>query len=219
MKKLSLILLVLSFCCVAGAAQTRGSQSVKDRIKEKREVKKAVKEANNDKASSDSRKREKELIKEGWKPALGMPAIAKQLDDMNDVIYSYTGDYIFGQNTATSNTYSGAKQMAENNARLEIARSIESNLGAIVKQDQYGMEDGRSTTKAVTAITDVVKGKLGKVKPTLELYRETPEGYQVWILLAYPQEEIDRLIREAELSKYQEENKNIRNQVDSLMEL
>lgn len=146
------------------------------------------------KRSTKTAKQEaKQLKKEGWKTAPGTIPMEKQLDKSYAIQQQYNGDfesaYLMGQAISIGRTYDAARMQAMELAKLELASLIESTITIdtenAITNKQLAVEEVLSIVEMVQKSKSQVLQRLGKVIVVLELYRDTNQGKEVLVRIAY----------------------------------
>ena len=146
------------------------------------------------KRSTKTAKQEaKQLKKEGWRTAPGTIPMEKQLDKSYAIQQQYNGDfesaYLMGQAISIGRTYDAARMQAMELAKLELASLIESTITIdtenAITNKQLAAEEALSIVEMVQKSKSQVLKRLGKVIVVLELYRDTNQGKEVLVRIAY----------------------------------
>lgn len=188
MKKLfSILCIALSFACTAFAQNSEG-------IKERKQLaRESVKELNS-RAVKLARKEAKALQKEGWTVSPGQLPIDKQLDKLYKLYYEYDADgmpsYIVGESRSTSNLYDAAKMQALNNAKVELAGMIETEVTALtestVSNNMLSREDATFINNAVRTSKTLIVQNLGRTLVVLDCQRPVGSNQtEVCVRVAY----------------------------------
>ena len=135
----------------------------------------------------------KQLKKEGWKTAPGTIPMEKQLDKSYAIQQQYNGvfesAYLMGQAISIGRTYDAARMQAMELAKLELASLIESTITIdtenAITNKQLAAEEALSIVEMVQKSKSQVLQRLGKVIVVLELYRDTNQGKEVLVRIAY----------------------------------
>ena len=105
----------------------------------------------------------------------------------------YNGDfesaYLMGQAISIGRTYDAARMQAMELAKLELAGLIESTISIdtenAITNKQLAAEEALSIVEMVQKSKSQVLQRLGKVIVVLELYRDTNQGKEVLVRIAY----------------------------------
>ena len=170
------ILMLLSFAAaLLAGVSTLSAQSKSDKQLEKE----ATKEA-------------KQKIKEGWEVMPSSPSMKDQIFKRKK-LESQTlenGDekYVFGAETGTSTTRSGAKLLARQLALVLIAQALE---GAVAGEVEGALSAGeeQSVDKVKMGFAGRFAKKLSNVISCVEMYRSNGSKIECSVALAYNKEE------------------------------
>lgn len=188
MKRLiSILCAVLCLACLS-YGQNSGN-SIKER---KLLAKESIKQLNA-RATKTARKEAKALTKAGWTISPGQLPLEKQLDKLYKLYYEYDSDgmpsYIVGESRAVSNVYDAAKMQALNNAAVEIAGMIESEITALtestVSNNMLSAEEAEFINSALRTSKSLVVQSLGRRLIVLECHRPSGESTEVCLRVAY----------------------------------
>ena len=144
------------------------------------------------KASKSARKQAKTLTKEGWKPTGSSKSIEAQLDrawQYREPNENGELEYIVEEGTAIGNTLSAAQAAARYQARLALAKSLESEMGALIEGNLNNSELSDDEVNTLNEMREVnssfIQQKLKKSLVISEWYRKMPNGkYQVEVSMA-----------------------------------
>ncbi len=146
----------------------------------------------NKKVDSDSRKEAKKLVKDGWQVMPGKLPIEKQIQATKYAELDKTPDgqkrFFVGTHKSVGGNYTAARQIADDRARVELARSIHAEVAQKIEQQvsntDYGQGDIKVIDEFVSANKSVISAQLQGVVPTLEIYRPGKDGqYEVMVAL------------------------------------
>ncbi len=135
-------------------------------------------------ADRESRKEAKQLKKEGWKVMPGKLPLDKQIQATKyaELDRSDKGEklYFVGTHQAVGGNYTAATQIANDRARLELARSVCAEVGQKIEQQMantdFGQGDIKIIDEFVSANKSIVSARLHGATPTLEIYRIGENG-------------------------------------------
>ena len=224
MKKIifsTLLILGLS----AGFANVSFAQDKKDVYKERRDMNKTMRKMQNEKASKDARNEAKRLTKEGWKAAPGTLPLEKQLDRQFLLQQELASDgapaYLFGSATSFGPTFDSAKLQASTLARQDLASQIETSVGALITTNagntELGPEKATALMETVSRGKQLINSKLGRTIPVLEIYRETPKGREVRIMIAYDSEKAFSLVKNELQKEMEAHGDSLATELDKLL--
>lgn len=202
------------------------ADSVKDQIKERKELAKATKEELNAKASKAARKEAKQLAKDGWKVAPGALPIEKQLDRSYEMQFQYDYDgfpkWIIAEAMSTGGNYDAAKMQALALAKQNLAGLIQSEIGALIENSvdnkQMDQSDATSITQTVSASKEKIMQSLGRVITIMEVYRVVNgRGREVLVRIAYSQEAAKSAAKKAIQEDLESQNNALHEELDELL--
>jgi len=220
MKKIFTILAAALVMCSLATAQT-----TKETIKARKAEARYSKTELNQKVSKYAQKEAKKLAKEGWVVAPGNLPLEKQLDKSYMMQYEYEESglpkYIFGQATTVGSTYDAAKMQATNNAKIELAGYIESEITALTEStlgnSQISPDQAASINEAVQASKSLIANKLGRVIPVTECYRKpNKNAVEVQVRIAYNTKLAMDAAKEIVKAKLEEKGKDLHEQLDKM---
>lgn len=167
---------------------TSSEQTKKTRKERNAEFRKEI----DTKASKSARNRAKELIRAGWKPIGSGKPIEAQLDrawQYEELNENDEREYIVEKGTAIANTLDAAQASAKHQARLAIAKSLETKLAGMTESEinnkALSDEDVSTNSNMDGVNIELVNQKLRKAIVISEWYRKTENGkYQVEVSLA-----------------------------------
>ena len=136
------------------------------------------------KTSKDIRKEAKKLENDGWQIMPGKLPLEKQLEQSqiaqlreNDEGESF---FIVGSASVVGGNYTIAKQMADNNAKLEICRSLSDMVATKLTQELSNMDLGNNQAEALLEVASAAKSVSSmQIKGTeylLEIFRDLGKG-------------------------------------------
>lgn len=220
MKKLFAMLAVALVMCPLSSAQM-----TKETIKSRKAEFNLAKSELNKKASKGAVKEAKKLTKEGWIVAPGNLPLEKQLDKAYLMQYEYEENglpkYIFGQATTVGTTYDAAKMQATNNAKIELAGYIETEVTALTEStlgnSQISPDQAASINEAVQASKSLIANKIGRVIPVTECYRKlNKNAVEVQVRIGYNTKLAMEAAKEIVKAKLEEKGKDLHEQLDKM---
>ncbi len=129
----------------------------------------------------DAKNMAKQKEKEGWKVFSGALPIVRQLEESYKLQrMKQDGEqmYIVRTGTAVGQNFSVAKLQAIENAKIEIASSLESDyVGEMINElgnNEYSIEDAASVSEFSSATSNNIAKQLGRVTTVTEFYKELP---------------------------------------------
>lgn len=220
MKKIFTILASSLLVCSLATAQ--GTQeTIKARKAESRQSRAELNQKVSKYAKTDARK----LAKQGWTVAPGGLPLEKQLDKSYTMQYEYEESglpkFIFGQASSVGSTYDAAKMMATNNAKLELAGYIESEVTALTEStlgnSQLSVEQAASINEAIMSSKSIIANKLGRVLPVVECYRQVnKQSVEVQVRVAYNTKLALEAAKEVVKEKLEEKGLDLHGQIDKM---
>lgn len=222
MKKIITILTAtLVMCSLASAQQNQ------DVIKAHKAEARQSKSELNQNVSKYAKKEAKKLTQAGWVVAPGILPIEKQLDKSYMMRYEYdeTGlqKYVFGQGTSVGSSYDAAKMQATNNAKIELAGNIETQVTALTEStlgnSQISPDQAASINEAVQSSKSLIANKLGRIIPVVECYRQlNKNSVEVQVHIAYNTKMAMEAAKEIVKKKLEEKGKDLHEQLDKMWE-
>lgn len=218
-------------CIIASALLLLGSaaanaDSVKDQLKERKELAKASKKELNQKATKAARKEAKKLNKEGWKVAPGALPIEKQLDKSYLMQYQYDNlgfpQYIMAEAMSTGGNYDAAKMQALELAKQNLAGQIQTEVTALIENtvanEQMDQSQAASITRSVMAAKNLISQNIGRVVPVVEVYRVVNgNDREVLIRIAYSQDMAKAAVKKAVKEELENRGDSLHNKLEKLL--
>lgn len=169
----------------------------------------------------DAQKKAKEMEKDHWKVFSGALPIVRQYEEAYKLQrMKENGEkmYIVRTGAAVGQNFSVAKAQAIENAKLEIAKSLESKytgeseLG--MGNQEISIEDASSiSTYSQSAINTVAK-QLGRVNVVVETYKELPnKSVRVEVTVSYSAAQANLIAKKAAQKNLQEKTQELRDRV------
>jgi len=220
MKKILTILAAVLVMCSPAAAQT-----AKEVIKDKKVEARYSKNELNKKVSNIAKKEARKLKRAGWTVAPGVLPLEKQLDRSYLMQYEYEQSglpkYIFGQASSVGSSYDAAKMQATNNAKLELAGYVESEVTALTESTlantQLTPREAESINEAVQASKSLIANKLGRVLPVTECYRSINKNtVEVQVRIAYNTKLAMQATKEIVKEKLAAKGEDLHQQLDQI---
>ncbi|MDE6416687.1 MAG: hypothetical protein K2K68_06660 [Duncaniella sp.] len=214
-------------CAVFFAGLTTVSTSAAEKTKKTRkEINAEYRKEFDTKASKSARKRAKELTKKGWRPIGAGKSIEAQLDrawQYEEPNEDGELEYIVQSGTAVGNTLSSAQAAAKQQARLAIAKSLETEMGAIIEgsinHKELSDEEVRDVNEMNEVNTSFVQQKLKRTIVITEWYRDTDNGkYQVEVSMALKISTLKEEATEAWLSGVKNKNEELYKKLSGKLE-
>lgn len=207
---------ILALICAAVAYMPAEAQNDKKQLK-KEIKKKAVKEA---------RKEAKRFKKDGYYVAPGALPMEKQIETAWMRQYETDEDgyplYIVASGNSVANTQSAAKIQATELAKLELAGTISTQVGALIENSianqQLNAEEAASVTKTVAASKNIIAQELGRSLPLFEIYRTLKnKNVEVAVRMAYNSKKAMEIARKTLSQKLEEETDIAHEKLEKLM--
>lgn len=205
---------------------TANADSVKDQLKERKELAKASKKELNEKASKAARKEAKKFNKEGWKVAPGALPIEKQLDKSYLMQYQYDNlgfpQYIMAEAMSTGGNYDAAKMQALELAKQNLAGQIQTEVTALIENtvanEQMDQSQAASITRSVMAAKNLISQNIGRVVPVVEVYKVVNgNGREVLMRIAYSQDMAKVAAKKAVKEELEKRGDSLHNKLEKLL--
>ena len=170
------------------------SDTTKELLKQREELRKASKSELNEKATKTARKEAKKLEKEGWKTAPGALPLEKQMDKSYLMQMEYDDNmypkYIMSEGMSTGENYDAAKMQALELAKQNLSSQIQTEITALIENSvatsQLAAEEAASVTKSISAGKSLITQSLGRTITVVECYRTLPnKNKEVLLRIAY----------------------------------
>lgn len=207
-----MLALICSIAAYAPAEAQINKKPLKKEIK-----KKAVKEA---------RKEAKKYSKQGYTTAPGALPMAKQIETAWMRQYETDEEgfplYIVASGNSVANTQSAAKLQATELAKLELAGSISTQVGALIENSisnqQLNAEEAASVTKTVAASKNIIAQELGRSLPLFEIYRTLKnKNVEVTVRMAYNTKKAMEVARKTLSEKLESETSLAHEKLEKLL--
>lgn len=193
MKKL-LVPVCLACLLAAPISAFAQSDTTKELLKQREELRKASKSELNEKATKTARKEAKKLEKEGWKTAPGALPLEKQMDKSYLMQMEYDENmypkFIMSEGMSTGENYDAAKMQALELAKQNLSSQIQTEITALIENSvatsQLAAEEAASVTKSISAGKSLITQSLGRTITVVECYRTLPnKNKEVLLRIAY----------------------------------
>lgn len=215
---ISIAMAALMVCSLASA------QTVKETLKERRQIARLSKSELNARANKIAVKEAKALKKEGWLVAPGQLPLEKQLDKSYQMYYEYEDSglpkYIRGTANAIGSAYDAARMQAINNAKIELAGLIQTEVTALTESTvgnmQISADEAASINQAVQAGKTLIAQKLGRVVIVTECYRKVNQNVEVNITIVYNSRMAMDAAKEVIQEQLQDKGEELHRQLDEM---
>ena len=200
-------------------------QTTKETIKERKLISRQSRSELTARATKEARKQAKALAKEGWTVAPGQLPLEKQLDKAFNMKYEYEENglpkYIIGEAKAVGGAYDAARMQAVNNAKIELAGLISTEVTALtestVGNTQITSEDATSINEAVQASKNLIVQKLGRTFVVTECYRQlNKKNVEVSVTIAYNEQMAMDMAKTIIRKKLEEKGRDLHEQLDKM---
>ena len=202
------------------------ADSVKDQIKERKELAKQSKKELEQKATKAARKEAKNLKKQGWQVAPGALPLEKQLDKSYLMQYQYNADgfpqYIMAEAMSTGGNYDAAKMQALELAKQNLAGQIQTEVTALIENtvanEQMDQSDAVSITRSVMASKNLISQSIGRVVPVVETYRVVNgNNREVLVRIAYSMDAAKAAAKKAIKEELEQKGDELHGKLDQLL--
>ena len=233
MKNVLILVALIGLGISANAQSNSNVKETKENLRETKASMKAnakknklvVKEMQR-KPTAEARKQAKRWTKAGYHVSPGGLPMAKQFE--NAIIMAASVDnkglpeYICANERATGGTLNAAKMQAVHNAKVELAGSSESIVGALIKasvnNNQISKTQADTYDQALRASKEFIYGELTNTITVVEIFKDFPNGNtEVYVTLAYNStlavEATKRVVRK----HLEEQTKGAHEELDLLM--
>ncbi len=220
MKKILLFAISALVMCSMASAQT-----TKETIKERKKIAQLSRAELTSRATKEARKAAKTLKKEGWTVAPGQLPLDKQLDKAFTMKYEYEDNglpkYIIGEAKAIAGVYDAARMQALNNAKIELAGLISTEVTALtestISNKQISSEDAASINEAAQVGKSLIVQKLGRTVVVTECYRQVDKkNVEVSITIAYNEQMAMDMAKAVIRKSLEEKGKDLHGQLDKM---
>jgi len=209
-------ILILAFMAIFAFSTVSVAQ------KTEKELSKSIKK----KAVKEARKEAKTYKKQGYAVAPGALPMEKQIESAWMRQYETDEDgyplYIVASGNSVANTTSAAKLQATELAKLELAGSISTQVGALIENSianqQLNAEEAASVTKTVAASKNIIAQDLGRTLPLFEIYRTLDnKNVEVDVRIAYNSQKAMEVAQRTISKKLEEETDIAHDKLEKLM--
>jgi hypothetical protein len=200
-----------SFVCQTVTAQDMSNREMRKKLKLRppREV----------------RQEARSLEKEGYKVAVGAPAIERQLVDawlkQQETDENGYPRFIVASASSVGETQIAAKLQANEAAKLDLAGQIATNVAALIENSiansQLNTEEAASVTKTVAASKSIIAQELGRTLPLVEMYRNIGKNMEANVRIAYSHEMAMETAKKAIRKSLEEETEILQDKLEQLM--
>lgn len=224
MKKIFTLVFAAVMAISTVSAQNTDVKELRQTLKMRKMEAKMTNSELNQKVSKAATKESKKLLKDGWTVAPGALPLDKQLDrsyhmqyEMDETLFP---KYMTGDGISFGQTYDAAKMQAVNNAKVDLAGKIESEVTALteatVANSQLAPEEAASINEAIMSSKSLIAQKLGRVMTTVECYRKTKKGFEVNVRIAYNAKMAMDYAKQIIQKNLEEKGKDLHNQLDAM---
>ena len=172
-------------------------------------------------------KQAKEIRKAGFYIEIGALPMEFQLERSHkfeqDVDSSGKPKYIVTSGRALANTHIAAKMQALAAAKNNIAGLLASDIAGLVESsvsnNQLSRMEAQSITKTLSANTNIIAQKLGKVMPLMVTYHDVGDNVEASVRIAVNKNQADVGAKKAAFKKLQEDTEVTKNKLSRLLGL
>ena len=178
----------------------------------------------------------KQLKKEGWKVAPGLPSIEMQLKDsyMMQRQKDENGydKFIQGDAMSVGQVYDAAMFQAENLSKLNLAGKMETRVIQIIDNKlankevrdlisiskEISKEEAVSLATSISASKNLISQRLGQVITPVKLYRDLPNGnMEVRVIVYYSRDLADKAAKAAMREELENEANELSERLDDIL--
>ena len=168
----------------------------------------------------------KQLKKEGWKVAPGLPSIEMQLKDsyMMQRQKDENGydKFIHGDAMSVGQVYDAAMFQAENLSKLNLAGKMETRVIQIIDNKlankEISKEEAVSLATSISASKNLISQRLGQVITPVKLYRDLPNGnMEVRVIVYYSRDLADKAAKAAMREELENEANELSERLDDIL--
>lgn len=201
------------------------AQTTKETIKERKLIARQSRTELTARASKEARNAAKSLKKEGWIVAPGQLPLEKQLDKAFNMKYEYEENglpkYIIGEAKAVGGAYDAARMQAINNAKIELAGLIATEVTALTESSignkQITNEDATSINEAVQAGKSRIAQQIGRTFIVTECYRQlNKKNVEVSVTIAYNEQMAMEMAKTVIRKNLEEKGKDLHEELDKM---
>ncbi|MBR6601444.1 MAG: hypothetical protein IKK87_06320 [Bacteroidaceae bacterium] len=219
------IMIALMAVLMMGTA-TVSAQTVREIVKDRKELAKASKNELQKRASKAARKEARKLKKQGWQVAPGALPLEKQLDKSYMMQYEYDEDmfpkYLMGEAMTIGENYDAAKMQALELAKQNLAGQIQTEVTALIENtvanEQMAAEDAASITRSVMASKNLISQSIGRVITVMEVYRTgARKNKELLVRIAYNSEMAKAAAKNAVRQDLENKGDELHKKLDELL--
>lgn len=220
---------MISLLVVAMMAIPTFAQSAIELAKQQQELNSVNKKLLKEKPTKEAKKQAKELKKEGWKVPAG-DILEAQLTEsqlygaelMADENGAPTKRYILHTAVTTSGTYNAGYAAARNNAQIELAAMLKTEIVAAMQ----GKLDNAQTSAINATTVDkfnqrakaIVDQAVTNALPIVRIYRTLPNNnYQVQVRIAFDKKELAARLKRNMQKELENEGDELNGIVDDIL--
>ena len=205
---------------------TVSAQTVREIVKDRKELAKASKNELQKRASKAARKEARKLKKQGWQVAPGALPLEKQLDKSYMMQYEYDEDmfpkYLMGEAMTIGENYDAAKMQALELAKQNLAGQIQTEVTALIENtvanEQMAAEDAASITRSVMASKNLISQSIGRVITVMEVYRTgARKNKELLVRIAYNSEMAKAAAKNAVRQDLENKGDELHKKLDELL--
>ena len=220
MKKIISIVMLAVLACGLTNAQT-----VRETIKERKQVARYSESELNSKATKAATKEGKQLRKAGWVVAPGHLPLEKQLDRSYQMYYEFEENglpkYIMGDAMSIGDVYDAAKMQAIELAKTNLAGMIQTEITALIEStvgnEQLSKQQAASIVSTVQASKNLIVQQLGRTITVMECYRTLPnKAVEVRVSLAYNSKMAMDAAKAIIKQQLEDKGEELHNQLDAI---
>lgn len=224
MKKIFAIILTALVAISAVNAQDIDMKDFRKTLRQRKMEKRLSSHELNQRSNKFALKEARKLQKEGWVVAAGILPLEKQLDKSYHMQYEFDDEgfpkYILGQSRAFGAAYDAAKMQAVNNAKVELAGLIETEVTALtestVANSEMAPEAAASINEAVQASKSLIAQHIGRVIVVTECYKKSKKGYDVQVVIGYNAKMAMDYAKEIVSKRLEEKGQDLHNELDKM---
>ena len=168
----------------------------------------------------------KQLKKEGWKVAPGLPSIELQLTESYKMQMQKDENgydkFIQGEAMSVGQVYDAAMFQADNLSKLNMAGKMETRVIQIIDNKlankEISKEDAVSLVTSISASKNLISQRLGQVVTPVKLYRDLPTGnVEVRVIAYYSKELADKAAKAAMREELEKEANELSDRLDDIL--
>ena len=168
----------------------------------------------------------KQLKKEGWKVAPGLPSIELQLTESYKMQMQKDENgydkFIQGEAMSVGQVYDAAMFQADNLSKLNLAGKMETRVIQIIDNKlankEISKEEAVSLVTSISASKNLISQRLGQVVTPVKLYRDLPTGnVEVRVIAYYSKELADKAAKAAMRDELEKEANELSDRLDDIL--